>query len=148
MMARCRRRAASCSLMPSVRAALDEHADRLVDKEAGAFAHSKLMREVLARGLPACHSLAEAKAGVRMHGFDLGGPMTQTTARFELPGFKGTLIHPGDSAYDDARKIFNGMIDRRPVLIARCTCADDVVAAVNLAASSGFRSRSMGAATG
>ena len=35
--------------------------------------------------------------------------------------------------YDDARKVFNGMIDRRPALIARCTCADDVVAAVNLA---------------
>ena len=40
--------------------------------------------------------------------------MTQTTARFELPGFKGTLIHPGDDAYDDARKVFNGMIDRQP----------------------------------
>jgi FAD/FMN-containing dehydrogenase len=59
--------------------------------------------------------------------------MTQTTARFELPGFKGTLIHPGDNGYDDARKVFNGMIDRRPALIARCTCADDVAAAVNLA---------------
>ena len=59
--------------------------------------------------------------------------MTQTTARFELPGFNGTLIHPGDSAYDEARKVFNGMIDRRPALIARCTCADDVAAAVNLA---------------
>ena len=59
--------------------------------------------------------------------------MTQTTARFELPGFNGTLIYPGDSAYDEARKVFNGMIDRRPALIARCTCADDVAAAVNLA---------------
>lgn len=59
--------------------------------------------------------------------------MTQTTARFDVPGFKGTLIYPGDPAYDDARKIFNGMIDRRPALIARCTSADDVLAAVNLA---------------
>ena len=43
--------------------------------------------------------------------------MTQTTARFDLPGFKGTLIHPGDDEYDGARTIFNGMIDRNPAFI-------------------------------
>ncbi len=60
--------------------------------------------------------------------------MTQTaSARFELPGFAGTLIHPDDSGYDDARRVFNGMIDRRPALIARCASTADVVAAVNLA---------------
>jgi FAD/FMN-containing dehydrogenase len=53
--------------------------------------------------------------------------------RFELPGFRGTLIHSDDAEYNDARKIFNGMIDRRPALIARCSCTEDVVAAVNLA---------------
>jgi FAD/FMN-containing dehydrogenase len=56
-----------------------------------------------------------------------------TDTRFELPDFRGTLIHPGEPAYDDARKVFNGMIDRRPALIARCTNADDVVLAVGLA---------------
>ncbi len=64
---------------------------------------------------------------------------TQTTARFELPGFKGTLIHPGDDAYDEARTVFNGLIDRHPALIARCTCADDVAAAVNLARDGALR---------
>src|ERR1700730_16910888 len=59
--------------------------------------------------------------------------MTQTPTRFEMPGFKGTLHHPGDEGYDDARKLFNGMIDRRPALIARCTCPEDVVAVVSLA---------------
>jgi FAD/FMN-containing dehydrogenase len=59
--------------------------------------------------------------------------MTQTPTRFELPGFKGTLIQPGDDGYDDARQLFNRMIDRRPALIAQCTCAEDVVAAVNFA---------------
>ena len=59
--------------------------------------------------------------------------MGRTTTRFDVPGFRGTLIHPGDNEYDEARKLFNAMIDRRPALIARCTCAEDVVAAVNLA---------------
>ena len=57
--------------------------------------------------------------------------MTET--RFDLPGFKGSLIHPDDGAYDEARQVFNGMIDRRPVLIARCASADDVAAVVRLA---------------
>ena len=55
------------------------------------------------------------------------------STRFELPGFRGNLIHPDDAEYDDARKIFNGMIDRSPALIARCSCTEDVVAAVNFA---------------
>jgi FAD/FMN-containing dehydrogenase len=58
--------------------------------------------------------------------------MAQTT-RFDVPGFGGQLIHPGDAVYDEARKVFNGMIDRKPALIARCGTPQDVVAAVNLA---------------
>ena len=60
------------------------------------------------------------------------------TARFELPGFGGELVHPGDTDYDGLRGVFNGMIDRRPALIARCTSADDVVEAVNLARQDGL----------
>jgi FAD/FMN-containing dehydrogenase len=59
--------------------------------------------------------------------------MAQTTARFELPGFGGELIHPDDPAYDDARSVFNAMIDRKPAVIARCTTTADVVAGVNFA---------------
>jgi len=55
------------------------------------------------------------------------------TTDFELPGFAGELVHPEDTAYDELRSVFNAMIDRRPALIARCTSADDVVAAVNVA---------------
>jgi FAD/FMN-containing dehydrogenase len=48
-----------------------------------------------------------------------------------IEGFGGELIAPGDGGYDEARKVFNGMIDKRPALIARCSSTDDVVAAVN-----------------
>ena len=58
---------------------------------------------------------------------------TTPSTTFELPGFRGQLVHPGDADYDDARKVFNGMIDRSPALIARCANADDVAAAVGLA---------------
>ena len=52
---------------------------------------------------------------------------------FELAGFKGRVWRPDDDGYDEARRIFNGMIDRRPALIARCADADDVAILVNLA---------------
>lgn len=40
---------------------------------------------------------------------------------------------PGDSGYDEARRVWNGMIDRRPAMVARCRTAADVVSAVRLA---------------
>ena len=46
---------------------------------------------------------------------------------------RGSLLLPGDPGYDDARAIWNGMIDRRPALIARCLGVTDVVAAVAFA---------------
>ena len=48
-------------------------------------------------------------------------------------GLRGALIRPGDQGYEPARQIWNGMIDRRPALVARCAGAEDVVAAVNFA---------------
>ncbi|HUG13676.1 MAG TPA: FAD-binding oxidoreductase, partial [Thermomicrobiales bacterium] len=48
-------------------------------------------------------------------------------------GIRGTLIQPNDPEYEAARKVYNGMIDRRPALIARCANAGDVMAAVNFA---------------
>lgn len=45
----------------------------------------------------------------------------------------GDLIGPGDEAYDQARSIHNGMIDRRPALVARCAGVEDVMAVVRFA---------------
>ncbi len=48
-------------------------------------------------------------------------------------GLRGQLLLPDVAGYDDARKIFNGMFDRRPAMIARCLGAADVVRAVRFA---------------
>jgi FAD/FMN-containing dehydrogenase len=48
------------------------------------------------------------------------------------------LILPEDSGYDECRKVFNAMHDRRPAVIARCAGTADVVAAVNFARQHGL----------
>src|SRR5688572_24738428 len=49
------------------------------------------------------------------------------------PRLRGDLLRPGQSGYDTARKVWNGMIDKRPALIVRCAGVDDVVEAVRFA---------------
>jgi FAD/FMN-containing dehydrogenase len=48
-----------------------------------------------------------------------------------LDGFAGEALVPGAAGFDEARAVWNAMIDRRPAMIARCRTADDVIAAVN-----------------
>ena len=57
-----------------------------------------------------------------------------TLAEFEQ-GLSGTLVRPGDEAYDEARSTWNGAHDRRPALIVRCAGVADVMRAVDFARS-------------
>jgi len=52
--------------------------------------------------------------------------------------FRGTLLRPGDPGYEPGRRVWNGMIDRRPALIARCAGAADVIQAVGFARERGL----------
>ena len=47
--------------------------------------------------------------------------------------FRGVVLAPADTGYEDARKLYNGMIDKRPLLIAQCSDVADVITAVNFA---------------
>ena len=62
------------------------------------------------------------------------------TALEELKSsLRGYLLRPGDTAYDEARKLWNGMFDRRPAVIVRCAGAADVIGAVKAARRDGLR---------
>src|SRR3954470_9326593 len=61
------------------------------------------------------------------------------TALSELAAsFRGELVRPADAAFDEHRAIWNASIAKSPALIARCTGADDVIAAVKLARDTGL----------
>ncbi|HXV33698.1 MAG TPA: FAD-binding oxidoreductase [Gaiellaceae bacterium] len=55
-----------------------------------------------------------------------------------LEGFSGPLLRPGEEGYEEARRIYNGLIDRKPALIARCRGEADIVEAVRFAREAGL----------
>ena len=54
------------------------------------------------------------------------------------PALRGPIVRPQDPDYDSVRALYNGMIDKRPRLIARCVNAADVMAAVNFGREQGM----------
>jgi hypothetical protein len=61
--------------------------------------------------------------------------MTTTTANRAMDRLDGRLLRPGDAGYDEARTVWNAMVDRRPRMIIRCASAGDVVTAAGMARS-------------
>lgn len=53
-------------------------------------------------------------------------------------GFRGELVSRSDADYDEARKLYNGMIIKHPLLIARCADVADIIAAVNFGRDQGM----------
>ena len=49
------------------------------------------------------------------------------------PTFLGQLLKPGDATYEEARKVHNGLIDKRPALITKCRGVADVADAIGIA---------------
>lgn len=62
-----------------------------------------------------------------------GTPVYEHAVARLRAALRGPVLGPGDEGYDATRRVWNAMIDRRPALIARCVCADDVVAAIGFA---------------
>jgi FAD/FMN-containing dehydrogenase len=72
-------------------------------------------------------------------GTRLEASMTEQAIATFKQNLRGRLIQPSDTDYDAARALYNGMIDRRPRLIARCVDVADVITAVNCARDHGLR---------
>ena len=64
--------------------------------------------------------------------------MDQAAVQLLRGKLKGEIVLPGDTTYDEVRKIWNAMIDRRPAIIVRCVDASDVPVAITFARENGL----------
>jgi hypothetical protein len=67
-----------------------------------------------------------------------GNVVPRTALQVFENALEGKLIRAGDADYDEARQLFNAMIDKRPTLIARCASTADVVTSINFGRESGL----------
>jgi FAD/FMN-containing dehydrogenase len=96
-------------------------------------------RELLRRAVTA-GGLAAVSAPVAALGLEADSADSANAARFDDLGkmLRGELVTPAHTNYDAMRRVWNGMIDRRPAAIARCTGAADVMAVVKYAQDHGI----------
>ena len=74
--------------------------------------------------------MGELGVAARAGGHAMVGERTLEALQGRL---RGPLLLAGDAGYDEARTVFSALIDHRPALIARCSGAADVIAAVEFA---------------
>ena len=75
-------------------------------------------------------------------------PITGQDVELLQPKLRGRLLRAGESDYESARKIHNGMIDRRPSVIVRCQGTADVMRALEFGVEREYRSRCAAGGTG
>ncbi len=104
---------------------------QFVGSALGAAVGAALGATPLARALAAATPITVDLPATRLG----GGPtvLTRAAVRDFQASLRGPLLLPGAEGYDRARRVWNGMIDRRPALIARCSGATDVARAVQFA---------------
>ena len=68
----------------------------------------------------------------------MAGSLDSDRLKSLAAAFSGTLLRAGDDGYEEARRVHNGLIDKRPVLIARCRGTADIAGALDLARESGL----------
>jgi FAD/FMN-containing dehydrogenase len=68
----------------------------------------------------------------------MAGATTTDSVQLLRQTFSRLVLEPGDAGYDEARRIHNGLIDKRPAMIARCLHTADVVAAVDYGTDEGL----------
>ena len=98
----------------------------------GGASGQKIALDRLARALAAA---AVTPVAGDLPAMRLGGGatiLTQAAVKDFQASLRGPLLMPGQDGYDRARRVWNGMIDRRPALIAQCSGAADVASAVNM----------------
>jgi FAD/FMN-containing dehydrogenase len=67
-----------------------------------------------------------------------GTELSEETIEQLIPGIRGEVIPPGHPDYDEARTVYNAMIDKHPALVIRCADVADVIAGVNFAREQGL----------